>query len=196
VSEDWKEKWRPAVAAVGKEFSDGTIVWGADRVEPGSLRRLVEPLEINTLIHTDEDAARAAGYDGLVSPMVGVFVYSIPATWSPGEPELFVDESRDGQPARSPIDNSDLAPAPETKGFFATEFDVDLLRPVEVGELLGRRGRKLLSCTLRETSVGRGAFMTWESEIVSDRGDTVARLRAGSFAFDPDPRDEHGESAS
>ena len=32
--------------------------------------------------------------------------------------------------------------------------------------------------------MGRGAFMTWESELVTDSGEVVAR-RTGTFAYDP-----------
>jgi acyl dehydratase len=66
---------------------------------------------------------------------------------------------------------------------------MDFVRPVAVGERVGRRGRKLVSCKPKETSMGRGAFITWESELVTGDGDVVAYVRTGTYAYNP-----HGES--
>jgi len=201
VSDDsWKAKWQATLDAVGHDLSDGAVRWGADRIEAAVVRRYVEPLEISTLIHTDEKAAVDAGYPGLIAPATGALAFSLPAMWSPGEETLWASAERNAQPVRTPINNEDQGPAPRTKGFFATDIEADFLRPVEVGERLGTKGRRLLSCVLKETSVGRGAFMTVESEIVSDRGDTVVCLRTTVYAFDPIPKDErrfgHAESGA
>jgi hypothetical protein len=116
--------------------------------------------------------------------------------WSPGDPTLFESAERDAQPARSPINNADPGPAPRTRGFFATDIELDFLRPVVVGERLGTRGRTLLSCVPKETRVGRGAFCAFESEIVSDQGDVVARMRTGTYAYDPHPVPDPAAEAS
>jgi hypothetical protein len=54
----------------------------------------------------------------------------------------------------------------------------------------------LLSCVPKETRVGRGAFCTFESEIVSDKGDVVARMRTGTYAYDPHPVSDAAAEAS
>ncbi len=192
MSDDsWKAKWQNTLDAVGHDLSDGAVRWGADRIEAAVVRRYLEPLEIDSLIHTDAEAAVAAGYPGLIAPATGAMAFSLPAMWSPGEETLWASSERNAQPTRTPINNDDPGPIPRTKGFFATDIEADFLRPVEIGERVGTKGRLLLSCVLKETSVGRGAFMTLESEIVSDRGDTVTRLRTTLFAFDPIPKEEH-----
>ncbi|GHF36978.1 acyl dehydratase [Amycolatopsis bartoniae] len=183
----WVAAWDGMVALVGTDLSDGSITWGADAVEPGTIRRYCEPIELGSPIHYDEEAARAAGYDGVIAPSSAALMYTIPAMWSPGSPTLFDSAEPDAQPARSPINNDDPGPAPRTTGFFATDIEIDFLRPVLVGERLGTRGRRLLSCVPKETRVGRGAFSTFESEIVSDAGDVVARMRTGTYAYDPHP---------
>ena len=182
---DWKSAWADIVAVVGKDLSDGTTIWGADRVEAGSIRRFLEPLEIGAAVHYDADAARAAGYDDIVAPATSLLAFQPPPMWSPGDPPLFGDADANAQPLRTPINNADTGPAPPTSGFFATDISVDFLRPVVVGERLGKRGQRLLSCVPKETAVGRGAFMTAESEIVSDRGDVVALMRTGTYAYNP-----------
>ena len=191
MSEDWTAEWQPLAEAVGRDFGDGTVVLGADAVEPGTIRRYLEPLEISCPIHYDADAARAAGHPGIVAPYTATMVYSVPPMWRPGEPTLYESADRDAQPARSPINNEDLPLAPKTTGFFATDISMEFLRPVTVGERVGRRGRRLISCTPKQTSMGRGAFITWESELVTDRGEVVARVRTGTYAYNPvEPEEE------
>ncbi len=58
---------------------------------------------------------------------------------------------------------------PPSPSFFATDIEIDYLQPVVVGDRVRMKGRKLLSCTPKETSVGRGAFIVWESEILNQR---------------------------
>ena len=185
MSEDWKAEWQPLAEAVGRDFADRTVVFGADAVEPGTIRRYLEPLEIGCPIHYDTEAARAAGYPDIVAPYTATMVYSVAPMWRPGEPTVYESAGRDAQLARSPINNDDMPLGPKTTGFFATDISMEFLRPVTVGERVGRRGQRLISCTPKQTSMGRGAFMTWESELVTDRGEVVARVRTGTYAYNP-----------
>jgi hypothetical protein len=185
MSENWEDEWQPLVDAVGREFGDGSVVFGADAVEPGSVRRFVEPLELNSPLHYDREVARAYGYPDVIAPYTQIMSYSIPAMWNPGETTLYDDPEPDAQPARSPINNQDMPLGPKTTGFFATDISMDFVRPLAVGERVGRRGRKLVACSPKETSMGRGAFLTWESELVTDSGEVVAFVRTGSYAYNP-----------
>lgn len=184
---DWRRAWGGMTAAVGRDFSDGAVTYGADPVAVSDIRRFLEPLEFDCPLHYDREAAQAAGFADVTLPYTAVMTWSIPAMWSPGDPPLFDDDSRDAQPARSPINNADPGPAPPTSGFFATDLEMDFLRPVVAGERVARRGRKLLSCTPKETSVGRGAFLNWESEFTNGRGEVIARMRTGTYAYQPHP---------
>ena len=185
MTEQWVRDWDAMVALVGTDLSDGEIRWGADRVEPGTIRRYLEPIELGSPIHYDASVAREHGHPDIVAPATSVLAYTIPPMWQPGEPTLFDTAEPDAQPVRTPINNADPGPAPPTTGFFATDIEMDFLRPVHVGERLGTRGRRLLSCTPKQTRVGRGAFMTTESDIVSDAGDVVARMRTSVYAYNP-----------
>ncbi|MFI7166310.1 MaoC family dehydratase N-terminal domain-containing protein [Rhodococcus erythropolis] len=176
------------IALIGTDLSDGSISWGADAVELGSIRRYLEPLELDSPIHYDTEAARAVGHADVVAPSTAILMYTMPPMWAPGDRTLFESPSRDAQPARSPINNQDQGPAPHTTGFFATDLEIDFVRPVIVGERLGRRGQRLLVCEPKETRVGRGAFCTHESEIVATSGEVVARLRASTYAYNPHSR--------
>jgi hypothetical protein len=182
--DDWKAEWQPVVDAVGRDFSDGETVWGADAVERGAIRRYLEPLEFGCALHTDPQVARRAGFADVTMPYTGLMSWTLPPMWRPGE-TLFDSDDRDAQPVRSPINNQDMPLGPKTTGFFGTDIEVDFLRPVVAGERIGRRGRRLVSCVPKETSVGRGAFMTWESDIVTTSGEVVARIRIGTYAYVP-----------
>lgn len=187
---DWRRAWDPMIAAIGQDFSDGEVHWGADVVERGAIRRYAEPLELGCALHHDPEVARAHGYADVTVPYTAVSAWTIPPSWRPGESPLFDDPSRDAQPVRSPINNPDPGPAPPTTGFFATDMELDFLRPATASERLGLRSRRLVSCQVKETSVGRGAFMTFESEVVSDAGDVIARMRTGTYAYDPHPQED------
>jgi len=185
VTDTWQDEWQPLVDAVGRDFADGSTTFGADRVEAGTIRRFVEPLELDSPLHYDADVARAHGYADVIAPYTQAQSYSIPAMWRPGDPTLYRDAEPDAQPARSPINNDDMPLGPTTTGFFATDIEIDFVRPLVVGERVGRRGNTLVSCTPKETSIGRGAFLTWQSELVSEAGDVVAYLRTGTYAYVP-----------
>jgi hypothetical protein len=185
MSDDWKQAWQEVVEAVGRDFSDGQVHWGADVVEQSSIRRYNEPLELDCPLHYDAEVARAHGYADVIAPYTSALTWTIPPMWTPGEPPLFDTAARNAQPVRSPINNQGFPLGPPTTGFFATDMELDFLRPVTVGERLGRRGHKLLSCTPKQTAVGRGAFMTWEAEIVTAGGEVVIRMRTGTYAYQP-----------
>jgi hypothetical protein len=74
---------------------------------------------------------------------------------------------------------------PPHTGYFAADFEVDLLLPVVLGDRLTRSGMKLVSCRPTETSVGRGAFMTWEWEVRNRRSEPVARFRNTMYVYSP-----------
>lgn len=184
VDAQWKKEWQTVVDAVGRDFADGETTWGGDPVERGAIRRYLEPLEWDCRLHTDPSAAREAGFDDVTMPYTGVITWTLPAAWRPGE-TLFDSDERNAQPVHTAINNADMSIGPRTTGFFGTDIDVDFHREVVAGERLGRRGRRLVACTPKETAVGRGAFMTWESEVISDRGDVVGLIRIGTYAYVP-----------
>jgi hypothetical protein len=187
TAENWQADWQPLVDAVGRDFGDGSTVWGADLVERGTIRRFAEPLELSSGLHYDPEVARAHGFPDVIAPYTAAMSFSVPAMWNPSEPTLYSDPSPDAQPDRSPINNQDMPLGPRTTGFFATDISMEFIRPAVVGERVGRRGQRLVSCVPKQTSMGRGAFLTWESELVTDSGDVIARVRTGTYAYNPHP---------
>lgn len=191
MDEDWKQAWQPLIDAVGTDFGSDAEVWGADEVERGTVRRFLEPLEFDCPLHYDRTTAQSHGYPDILAPYSSIMTFAIPPLWQPGQ-HIFVSAERDAQPARSPVSFSDdpmRKLMPHAPGFFATDIEIDYLLPVVIGDHLRMRGRKLLSCTPKETSVGRGAFITWESEVLNQRGEVAARFRMGMYQYMPHQRE-------
>jgi len=180
----WMDVWDSMIDRIGSDITDGEVMWGADPIERSAVRRYLEPLELDCPLHHDPEVARAHGFSDVVAPYTSFLTFTIPAMWEPGR-ELFTSDDRDAQPAYSPINGDLLRISPEITGFFATDMEIDFLRPPVVGERLGRRGSVLMACEPKWTSVGRGAFLTLEAEICSDAGDVVARIRNTVFAYEP-----------
>jgi hypothetical protein len=189
---DWKAEWQDVVDAVGRDFGDGKVRYGPDVIERGGVRRYCEPLEFGCDLHHDPEAARAAGYPDVIAPYTASLSWSIAAMWKPGDGPLFTNADRDAQPARSPINNAGFPLGPRTSGFFATDMEFDFVRPLAVGERIGSRGRRLVSCVPKETAVGRGAFLVWETEMVDDNAEVVVRMRSGTYAYQPHAAPEPG----
>lgn len=179
--------WADLEAAVGQDFSGGVERTGADPVELSGIRRFCEPLELDCPLHHDEERARAQGYRGVVLPVSAVnSTYTAPPIWQPGEPTRWGVKDPH---ALFPREQAGVVPLPmpKTTAGFATDIEIEYLEPVCVGDRLIVKGRKLISVNVRETSVGFGAFMVFESRIYNQRGELVAIQRNGNYAYNPHP---------
>ena len=184
MDDDWKATWQVVIDQVGVALGSEQPRFGADAVEAGAIRRYLEPLEFDCALHTDLEQARAHGFPGITAPYTSLTTFALPAVWEPGERQ-FINPDRDAQPARLSVKPLLPPGAPPVTGFFVTDWEAEYLRPVVVGERLARRGQKLTHCLPKETRVGRGAFVTTESEVITITGEVVARLRSTSFHYNP-----------
>ncbi len=182
--------WDDLVAAIGQDFSGGIVRTAADAIDRSAIRRYLEPLENDCPLHYDDEVARKHGYQGIVLPWAAYTALSGSAFWKPGDPDIWdttdPDHTVNGVGARTRQSEGPQPPSvpmPETNGAFATDIEIEYLRPVYLGDRLSHRGRKLVSVMLRETRVGYGAFSVFESEIFNQRGEVVARLRNGGYAY-------------
>lgn len=181
---DWMAAWQLMIDAVGQDFAPGLNPVDADPIERTTVRRYLEPLEFDCSLHYDPEVARAYGYADIPIPNTAVQTFALAPAWRPGE-TLFDSAERDAQPARSAVSGVRSPLEPPTTGYFATEYDVEYLLPAVVGDRLSRRGATLLACQPKETKVGRGAFLTWETEVVNQRGEVVARIRSSFYRYNP-----------
>jgi hypothetical protein len=187
--DDWKAAWQPVIDAIGTDFSGGEVIEGADAADQSVIRRYLEPLELDCPLHYDERVAREHGYPGVIAPLSSCLSLVVPPIWRPGEPPAFTSDERDAQPERAAVRRFATGLEPPYSGYFAADFELELLRPVVLGDRLSRVGMTLVGCEPKETSVGRGAFMTWEWGIRNQRGELVVRLRNTMYLYDP-----HGDA--
>jgi acyl dehydratase len=184
MDEDWKQAWQPLMDAVGQDFSDGAAIEGADVIAAASVRRYLEPLEFDCALHYDAEVAQAHGYSDVVVPCTAIGTFSLRPMWRPGE-TIFTSAERDAQPDSTTLTGIRTPLEPPTTGYFATDYEVEYLEPVVVGDRLSRKGARLVACVPKETSIGRGAFLTWDAEIVNQRQQTVARTRTSFYRYNP-----------
>lgn len=187
MSDVWKADFAPAIALIGTHIGDPAGQLGADAIEAGAIRRILEPLEFDCALHYDRDVARAHGFADIPCPYTAMMTFTMPAMWQPGQ-ALFDSNARNAQPLKIAL-GADLAarlglPARYT-GYFATDFAVEFFGVAVVGDRVGRRGNKLVACEPKETSVGRGAFTSFESELFNQRGDILALMRSSMFIYEP-----------
>lgn len=173
------------VEAVGTDFGDGLDHEGPDAVEAGALRKFAEPLEFGCPLHHDQELAARLGYRGVVAPVSSIVTFTIPPVWRAGDGPAFTSAGRDAQPASQATGPRLTGLEPRTSGFFAADLEADFVTPVVVGDRLSRRGNLLVSCVPKQTSVGRGAFLVWQSEVRNQDGELVARLRSTTYSYVP-----------
>lgn len=184
--DDWQSAWQPVIDAIGQDFSDGAVRVAAYTIEEGLVHRFLEPLEFDCPLHYDEAAAKAHGYPGIIAPYSGLATWVSMGVWNPGDEPVYTSAERNAQPRpRAASGAGRPLPAPPTTAAFATDVEYEYIRPFVVGDRLTQRGRKLLSCLPRQTSVGRGAFMIFESEVRNQKDELIAIARMGTYSYVP-----------
>ena len=195
MADDWQAAWQGTVDAVGGDFSGDVQSTAVDQIELGAVRKFLEPLELDCPLHYDPDAAKQHGYRNVLAPVAGISSTWLDAgLWRPGmgsrypqaHPHVDIPRTRAGAMPEPPV--------PDTTAAFATDIEIEYFEPAVVGDRLTIRGRTLISCVPRETRVGRGAFMVWESEVVNQDGARVALLRNGGYSYVP--LDAAGDASS
>ncbi len=199
-TEAWVRDWDPLVARIGQDLFHlpehrgwgsprGEVIWGAEPIEAGTLRRWLEPLEYDDPIHHDRAAAIAAGHADIVVPVTALISFCFPPIWAPGGPPAFTSDGPDDQPGADAEGGAfagfTVAP-PGYTGYFGTDFEYEVIRPAVVGDWIGRHGSALLEVTPKRTGVGRGAFLRWEVEFVTRAMEPIARYRAQMFVYAPE----------
>ena len=186
----WAREWDATIAAVGTDYGGERVVVAVDEVERGAIRRYCEVLEFDCPLHYDDAIARSVGYQGIVAPVSGISqTWTREAHWRPGMPTRYPVLDPDAEVRRENV-SFEGPPEPPTSLSFVTDLAIEYLAPVYVGDRLSRRGHRLVSVLPKETSIGRGAFLTYESEVRNQRGELVARSRNGGYHYTPFPAAE------
>jgi hypothetical protein len=190
ADDDWKKEWDGLASMVGQEIEGGLLAnqESVEDVEKSAIRRFCEPLEFDCPLHYDESVAKAHGYGGIIAPWSSVTqTFVDPGQWSPGDPPIYTSAEPHAQPVKAGSGENPFAslPGPDVSAGFATDVEIEYFQDVLVGDRLQMRGNKLISCVAKETSVGRGAFMIFENGCFNQRGERVATMRRGLYAYNP-----------
>ena len=187
--------WEDLVASVGQDFSGGLTLTGADPVERSMIRLFCEPIEMDCPLHHDDEIARQHGYRGIIAPVSMINqTLTTPPIWQPGQPSLWTATDADARDYRAMAGIYTMPlPKPPTTAVFATDIEIEYVVPVYLGDVLTKKGRKLVSVNVDQTSVGFGAFMVFESEILNQKGELVAIQRNGQFSYNPHPKEKGGK---
>ena len=178
--------WEDTAKYIGTDYSGGIIMVADERVDKVMLSRYCEPAEIGNLTYWDEEVARMAGYRSQVAPWASVKeVPTYMGNWRPGQPTRFpLDMGVDGQSqlaTRAPSVGD--PPMPPTNAGFFTDMTVEFFEPVCLGDRLSTMGRVLHHVTPRETRVGVGAFIGYDTSYFNQFGQLVARATQGNYRF-------------
>jgi acyl dehydratase len=180
--DDWESAWQSLVDVIGTEFGDGVLTQSTEDIEKGLIRRYLEPLEFDCPLHYDEKVAREHGHPGIIAPYSGLATWLTTfGVWSPGDEPVYLSGGRNDVPRYrgAPFER----PGPDTNSVFATDVEYEYHRPFVVGDRLSVGGRKLLSVLPKQTSVGRGVFMTTESNVINQNGDLIATQRMTAYIY-------------
>jgi acyl dehydratase len=181
--------WDDLEKVVGEDFSDGEIHWALEPVEWTSIRRYCEAIESDFPLFHSKQQAQKYGYTGIICPASHVQNHTGTGLWRPGDPTRWPVSERNYTSTGVGQTSQMAVPAPSTTAAFATDREVEYLKPVYIGDHLGSRGRKLLSVNIRETSVGFGAFTVFETEWINQNGEVVGLSRGGSYQYNPHTHD-------
>jgi hypothetical protein len=160
---------------------------GADAVEAGTIRRRLEVLEFGCPLHYDEKTAKEAGYKGVLAPYTMLQTYSGSANWRPGQPTLW-RSSHPNFTMRTQMQRPEV-PQPGTHSF-VTDVETEYFQPLYLGDRISVPERRLVNVNPKRTSVGEGAFLTYESRFCNQRSDLVGVARTTWYVYVPHPRRE------
>ncbi len=180
--------WKDLEDAVGQDFSDGEVHWGVEPLDWSAIRRICEVVEMDFPLFYSDEQAKKHGYKGIFCPASHVQNLTGQGLWRPGDPTRWPVSERNYRSNGAGQERNRPVPAPKTTAAFATDREIEYIKPVYIGDRLGSRGRKLISVAIRETSVGHGAFTIFETEWLNQHNEVVALSRSGGYQYNPHPK--------
>ena len=125
-----------------------------------------------------------------------VQTFQVSSLWEPGMPSIWTDDDPHfsvGGTGRS--GKTTPVPTPGTAGF-VTDLEVEYLSPLYPGDRVSQISQTLLNVNPRRTSVGDGAFLSYESIFQNQRNESVARQIMISYSYIPNPPSPDNTPAS
>jgi acyl dehydratase len=167
------------VARIGLPMNATGPALAPDPVNVPMIRHWVDAFEDRNPVYLDDDAARAAGFDGLVAPPAML------QTWTMARPRIEGIRERGGSP--DDIDLTSPLARLATEGYtatLATNSELEFVRYLRPGDELQATGTLAEVSDLKATGVGVGYFITMVNTY-SVGDEVVGRQRWRIFKFDP-----------
>lgn len=163
---------------VGKPM--GTAGVAPDPVNIPMIRHWVDALDDRNPVYLDEEFAATTRLGGVVAPPAMLQAWSMP------RPKIEGIAERGGAPTEMSHDNPIVAlDEAGYVGTLATNSELEFVRYLRPGERLHTRAEVESISPRKQTSLGRGYFVTWVTTYTTDDGEIVGRQLFRVFKFDP-----------
>jgi acyl dehydratase/ribosomal protein S27AE len=168
-------------------LSSGPGLKGADPVNLPMIRHWVEAMGDRNPVYVDDDAARRAGFDGIIAPPTMLQAWIMRGLRASQE----ADQARATRGVESDSPTDKLMGALDQAGFtsvVATNCDQHYVRPLVPGDHLEVNSVIDSVSAEKRTGLGIGHFITTRLEYTDQKGDLVATMLFRILKFKPRPR--------
>lgn len=182
-----------AVVAAFEGRPAGPVVVAPDPVNQPMIRHWVEAMDDHNPVYVDEEAARAAGFRGVVAPPTMLQAWTMRGYRQSLEIERARRAGTEPAASHGPSDGGgegleELFALLDGAGFtsvVATDSEQEYLRPLVLGDRLGARSVIETVSAQKRTSLGPGHFVTTRTDYTDEAGDLVATMRFRILRFRP-----------
>jgi uncharacterized OB-fold protein/acyl dehydratase len=165
----------------------GPATLAPDEVNQAMIRHFVEAVGDENPVYTDENAARAAGFAGVVAPptMLQAWIMrGFKASYLP---------PAEGHEATAHDDIMSLLDSGGFTSVVATDCEQEYLRPIVLGDRLSVTSRIEAVSPAKKTGLGEGHFVTTRLEYTDAAGELVATMLFRILKFRPAVRPVAGD---
>lgn len=156
-----------------------------DAVNQAMIRHWVEAMGDENPVYVDEDAARAAGFSGVVAPATMLQAWVMRGYKATAETER---ARAAGTLARGGSAQDELFGLLDEAGFtsvVATNCEQEYMRPLVLGDVLTVSSVIESVSGEKHTALGDGHFVTTRTDFADQRGEPVATMRFRILRFRP-----------
>jgi acyl dehydratase len=172
--------------------SAGEPTEGPDAVNQAMIRHWVEAMGDENPVYTDEEAARANGFPGVIAPPTMLQAWIMRGYKATAE---LAASRAAGRTSQSTHPSDELMHVLDEGGFtsvVATNCEQEYNRPIVLGDRLSVASSIESVSPEKHTALGIGHFVTTLLSFTDERGDVVANMRFRILKFRPGT----GKSAS
>lgn len=157
-----------------------------DEVNQAMIRHFVEAVGDENPVYTDEKAARAAGFPGVIAPP------QMLQAWIMRGYKASYSHAAD----RVPTAHDEIMTLLDSEGFtsvVATDCEQEYMRPLVLGDRIAATSVIESISGMKNTALGDGHFFTTRLEFVDSAGGPVATMRFRILKFRPASRPRRAE---